>query len=488
MKKASFSFIILAGLLLCFRPGLAAQDLETGYFLGGNPYAFRLNPAFQSERSIFSLGLGQTGLGTWSNLGFSTLLYSDVSDGHVYTFLNDRVNASEFLRKIKKSNTLDIDARVNLLTLGFWAGDRFYTLDFNVRSLNSLAVPYDVFSFWKEGAETRNEYDFSGLGLRSQTFAEAAFGWSKNFDDVFNIGFRLKGLVGGLEMNALARNMKLSMSDDRWEVRTQSYLYASSPSLTYSLDEDGNPDPATISLNGNHWGPAGFGGAVDLGASWNVLPYLTLSASVLDLGAVRWNREIQFVSPESSYAWAPSESGESDSEDWSAEFNEALNGLSGVFRFNKDAAVTGAALEMLPFQVYLGAEFRMPFYDRLSLGALYSGRIGSGYGRQTGRISLNWTPLDFLSMSTGTTLNRLGESIGFALNLHPAGINLTVGCDYLPFYCVSMAPLLKDADIPSFIRQHAILPRDQMKLNVYVGLNLAFGRTCLDYARRYWYK
>ena len=52
MKKVS---IVLTVLLSCFAPGLSAQDLESGYFLGGNPYAFRLNPAFQSERNIFSI-------------------------------------------------------------------------------------------------------------------------------------------------------------------------------------------------------------------------------------------------------------------------------------------------------------------------------------------------------------------------------------------------------------------------------------------------
>lgn len=483
MKKVSFSFF-LAALLLCFQPALTAQDLETGYFLGGNPYAFRLNPAFQSERNIFSLGLGLTGLGTWSNLGFSTLLYPD-SDGHLYTFLNDRVNATEFLRKIKDKNTLDADVRLNLMTIGFWSGQSFCTLDFNLRSLNALTVPYDLFSFWKEGSESRNQFDFSGLGLRSQTFAEAAFGWSRNYDDVFSIGFRLKALVGALELNALAQNVKLAMADNRWEVQAQSYLYGSSPSLTYSLDENGNPDLASIGLKGNDWGPAGYGGALDLGLSWNVLPYVTLSASVLDIGALRWNRELQFVSPESSYVWAPSESEDTGSGDWEAEFNEALNGLTGVFRF-KDESGKGGAVEMLPLQVYLGAEFRLPFYDRLSLGALYSGRMGSGYDRQVGRLSLNWSPLDFLSMSGGTTFNALGESFGFALNLHPAGVNLMLGCDYIPIHSVSLTPLLKDADIPSFVRQHAILPRDQMNLNFYIGLNLAFGYARLDHARRLW--
>ena len=480
-------YIYLIFILLTFVPaGIRAQDLESGYFLGGNPYAFRLNPAFQSERNIFSLGLGQTGLGTWSNLGFSTLFYPDESDGQLYTFLNDRVDAVDFLRKIKDVNKLDLDARVNLLTIGFWAGPQFFTLDFNVRSLNALTVPYDIFSFLKEGTESRDRFDFSGLGIRSQTFAEAALGWSRNFDDLFSVRLRIKALVGALELNAVARNMKLAMSDNQWSVQAQSYLYGSSPSLTYSCDENGYPDPASIGLSGDHWGPAGYGGALDLGFSWNVLPYLTLSASVLDLGAIRWNRELQFVSPESSYSWAPSESGDPDSGDWGSEFDEALNGLTGVLRF-MDASGTGSATtEMLPFQVYLGAEFRMPFYDRLSLGALCSGRMGSGYGTQNARISLNWNPLDFLSMSTGTTLNRLGESFGFAFNLHPAGVNLMFGCDYIPIHGISLAPVLQDTDIPSFIRQHAILPRGQMKLNLYVGFNLAFGSARLDHTRRFW--
>ena len=164
-----------------------------------------------------------------------------------------------------------------------------------------------------------------------------------------------------------------------------------------------------------------------------------------------------------------------------------MNELAGVFRF-KDASRAGAAFEMLPIQFYLGAEFRMPFYDRLSLGALYSGRMGSGYGRQTGRVSVNWNPLDFLSMSAGTSLSRLGESFGFAFNLHPAALNLVIGCDYVPIHSVSLSPLLKDEDIPSFIRKNAILPRDQMKFNLYIGLNLAFGKSRTDYARRYWYR
>ena len=477
MKRKSFLWAVLV-LLVIASPSARSQELETGYFLGGNPYAFRLNPAFQSERNIVSIALGQTGVQAWSNLGVSTLFYPD-GNGRLYTFMNDNVDSAEFLRKIGQKNCLDLDARVNLLTVGFWADRRFFTIDFNVRSLNAVSGPYDLFDFWKEGAESKNSFDFSGTGFSSKSFIEAAFGWSKNYDNVFNVGFRVKGLVGVAEAEILAENLKLSMAGDRWEVQARSILNASSPALAYSRD-GGELDLESIHFDEGRYAPAGFGGAVDLGASWNVFPFLTLSAAVLDLGAMRWNREIKGVSPDTAYAWAPSENVDGSDDSWEREINEATSVLSGIFRF-QDRSGSGGEFEMLPFRVNVGVEFRMPFYERLSVGMLYQGRGGSAFARHTGRFSLNWNPLDFLSMSTSTSLSNIGESIGFALNLHPAGVNLLVGCDYLPFQCANIAPLIDD--LPAKYTSWAILPRDRMKLNLYVGLNLALGRSRLNFKR-----
>ena len=477
MRRRSFLLATLV-LFAIASPTVRSQELETGYFLGGNPYAFRMNPAFQSERNIVSTVLGQSGAQTWSNLGVSTWFYPDGS-GNLYTFMNDHVSSSEFLRKIGQKNRLDLDARVNLLTVGFWVDRRFFTLDFNVRSLNAVSAPYDLFSFWKEGAESRNSYDFSGTGFSSKSFIEAAFGWSKNYGNVFNVGFRVKGLVGVAEAEILAENLKLSMTSDRWEVQARSILNASSPSFAYRSN-GGEIDLESIYIDEDRYGPAGFGGAVDLGASWNVHPLLTLSAAVLDLGVMRWNREIKGVSPDAAYAWAPSENTGGEDDSWQGEVDEAVSTLSGIFRFREQSG-SGAEFEMLPFRVNVGAEFRMPFYERLSVGLLYQGRGGSAFARHTGRFSLNWNPLDFLSMSTSTALSNMGESIGFALNLHPAGVNLLVGCDYLPFHCANIAPLIDD--LPAKYSSWTILPRDRMRMNFYVGLNLALGRSRLNFKR-----
>ena len=222
MKRA---YILLSALFLfaLAAPSARSQELETGYFLGGNPYAFRMNPAFQSERNIFSIALGGTGLEAWSNLGISSLFYPG-DNGFLYTFMNDRVSPAEFQRKIGRNNRLDLDARVNLLTLGFWADRRFYTIDLNVRGLNAVSAPSDLFAFLKEGSQGGNSFDFSGTGIRAKEFVELAFGWSKNYNNVFNAGFRVKALVGAAEAEVLAESMRLSMASDRWEIQARSVL------------------------------------------------------------------------------------------------------------------------------------------------------------------------------------------------------------------------------------------------------------------------
>ena len=130
----------------------------------------------------------------------------------------------------------------------------------------------------------------------------------------------------------------------------------------------------------------------------------------------------------------------------------------------------------------------MPFYERLSVGALYMGRFGNAFNRQTGRLALNWNPLSWMSMSTGATFNRLGESFSFAFNLHPAGINLMFGCDYIPIHTVGYT--IDAADLQDIFpnrREQLVVeaPRDQLKMNFYLGLNIAFGRRRLDYGKRF---
>lgn len=462
---------------------LVAQDLETGYFLGGNPFAFRLNPAFQSERNLISIGLGMTGASLGSNVGINTLLYPDASGQKLYSFLNDHVSAEQLLGKLQNKNYIGADAQVNILTVGFWSGRNFFTVDFNLRNGDAVSLPYDLFRFLKGEKSEGAVFECSDTGVRSETFAEAAFGWSRAFGDAFKVGARAKLLMGVLGADARLRQLRVEIHEDSWKVETHGVMAVSSPAVSVS-DVEGTDDtlnPLSFQFDWSKFGPAGWGGAVDLGFSWEPTPLVTLSGAILDLGAIRWNREIVYGFPESSYEWAPSvNKDDATNADYMDELMN-LFGLAARFLNWQHDTKAGAAFVALPFRVNAGVEFRMPFYERLSLGALYQGRFTHVFGRHTGRMSLNWNPLDFLSLSTGMGFNKLGESFGFALNLHPNAVNLVLGCDYIPFQCVDASLLFKDI-LPA---KYALLPRGSMNLNLYLGLNVAFGRRRLDHAKRF---
>ena len=467
--------VTVAAAFLLLAP-LAAQDFETGYFLGGNPYAFRLNPAFQSERNLISIGMGMTGVSAISNLGMSTLFYPE--DGKLYFFMNDHVLPSTFLPKLRRTNYLDVDAQVNLLTVGFWARRNFFTVDVNVRSLNAVSLPYDLFRLVKGDKMEGDVFDLGRTGLRSLTFAEAAIGWSRNFDNIFSVGVRTKFLVGAEAAELMLQKMKVTIHPNSWSVESQGQLIASSPAFQVTLmKESGNVDFSSLHVDMSKAAPSGWGGAVDLGFSWNIIPLLTVSGAILDLGTIRWSHDFAFATQEGSYEWCP-DATNSGAQDLMSAVDRLLSSASNMLRWNE---IPGAkpTFELMPFRVHLGAEFRMPFYDRLSAGLLYQGRFVDSYERHTGRFSVNWTPLDFLSMSTSATLTRFGQSMGFALNLHPNGVNLVLGCDYIPLRVMDANKLFGTTS-PS---RWAVLPRDQVKLNFYFGLNLAFGRSRLDHAK-----
>ena len=473
--------VILAVTALATFSTLSAQDLETGYFLGGNPFAFRLNPAFQSERNILSVGLGMTGTGISSNLGAGTLVYP--MDGTLYLCLNDHVPADEFLGKLQRKNYLDLDAQVNLLTVGFWSGKDFFTVDFNVRSMEAVSLPHDFFRFLKGDKRAGDVFEIASTGIQAHNFAEAAFGWSHAFGPL-SIGARSKFLVGLLEADMMLDKMKVTVGEDSWSVESKGELNVSSPAVQTDVVKDTDLlNPNSFRVDWNKAGPAGWGGAVDLGIRYDVTPHLTLSAALLDLGLVRWNHETAYATPDKAHEWAPSaDDVPSQTGSYGIELSSLLD-LAVDFVSWKKVADPHPTVEWLPFRVHAGAEFRMPFYDRLSVGALYQGRFVDSFARHTGRVSLNWNPVDFLSLSGSASLSKFGESLGFAINLHPNAVNLVLGCDYIPLHVVSIAPLL-DHPTPRQARI-AVIPRDRLNMNLYVGLNIAFGRSRLDHAKRF---
>ena len=128
MKTVKSIFTASLALLLLSLGSVKAQDYQTGYFLGGYQYGYRLNPAFQSEHSHAAVIFGQTGMSANSNIGIDNFLF--VKDGKTCLFLNDKVSSSEFLGGLNKSqNNISANLNINLLSAGFWIDRNFFNID-----------------------------------------------------------------------------------------------------------------------------------------------------------------------------------------------------------------------------------------------------------------------------------------------------------------------------------------------------------------------
>jgi hypothetical protein len=83
--------------------------------------------------------------------------------------------------------------------------------------------------------------------------------------------------------------------------------------------------------------------------------------------------------------------------------------------------------------------------------------------------SVNFRPLNWLSATVSHTfLNRNRPGIfGFALNIHPCGINIYTGLDFIDTQWVN-GPVVGGSNIP--------LPRYMKSMNAYIGIGFNLAR------------
>ena len=452
--------IVLTVLSFC-ATAAAQHNFRTGYFLDGYTYNHKLNPALASDRGYFAIPvIGYTTAGVETNMSLSTLLYPD-GKGNLNTFLSPDVLAADFMKGIQKNNPINANVDLSVFSLGFNAGKSFNTLDVSFKTDVRSNVPGSFFSWAKQGGNT---LDMSNFGLRADSRIEFAYGFSHPIGEKVRIGFKLKFIAALANASYYVDQLRLSMEEDMWKVTSQGHGHFAAPSVSLLTDANGMingldiPDYEQILKAAEDI--RNFGGAVDLGFSYDILKWLTLSASVTDLGFVKMSGVTKLESASRTLEYAGFENiGSEDlnvEEEFAAIGEELLNIISP-----KLVSTNDVIKEMLSATTHVGLELRMPFYQRLSVGALGTYRFDGPYSWWEARGSVNWAPFRWLSFAASYAQSTYGESYGGAINFHPNVLNIFVGVD-------SFKPAL------NLSKQY--IPIDSFNTTLAVGVNLAFGK------------
>lgn len=443
MKKA-YSF--LAALLLTT---VAVAQNPTVYFMEGSTMRSQYNPAFAPLRGYFNIpALGGINVSTGGNLAVDRIFFP--RDGKLVPLTDGSVSASDALSGLSSRNVLGTDFRMNILGFGAFTRNRkdFWSFDLNLRTNAELNVPYELLDFVKRGQEGR----IRDFGLTADVWFEAGFNYSfPLLDERLYVGVRGKFLVGMAHAQMQFDRFDATLDADRWTIDAAGSLELLSPDFSV----DSNEETFTfedIDCGSSLGSPAGYGFAVDLGATYDILPGLQASLSVNDLGFISYGKSSGIAGASAknlTFTGVEIEDGVA-SEQPDFDFD--------IFRFTPEA-VTGST-RALRASLYAGLEYEM-WHHKVGFGLLYSARFWEYRTLHNVTASVNYHPIRWFTLTGSfSAVGNRGGAVGLALNVCPNWINFFVGTD-----------MLVGKHTPAFF-----LPVKQSNMHLTFGLGVPIGK------------
>jgi hypothetical protein len=433
---------LLAGALL-FSLGSLAQSQFMLYQMNNRlPQSNQVNPSFFPDYKV-TVGLPVVST-TFVTVNTGKLTFNNAFVRGADDSL--RFNPQKLASAIDEKNRVEVNGNTMLFQLGFRAGSNFFSLSLNQRVDGGVVYPGTLIKFLGTGTgeEPGKVFAFDNLGVQAQWYHELALGYGRQLSDRLSIGVRAK-LLSGIAGANVENVSGLLISD------TDSlYLHTSPINLyTSGLDafDEGDIFKQATGLNN-------MGYAFDFGFNYEVIDKLVVSASVTDLGSMKWQNDTRLIRiNEVGYSFKGEDfidvvGGETNFD----AFNEIGDTLSVLYE--PDTIENVSYKSRLATKFYAGATYqlgKMHSFGALLYGDFFKGTFNPGIG-----LSYNLTLGQIWSIGLNASYrNKSFENFGI-------GTALTLGP--IQIYALS-------ENIISFTNLG-----DANYVDARIGLNLVFGK------------
>ena len=471
MKK-TFRFtstLVLVLILFINQQTSQAQVSTTLYHMYGVPQSNQLNPAFQPNCDAY------LGFPMLSPLNFSTdmnpLRYNDIFSYNsqldkIITFMHQDGDKSAFLNALNPINALNTNVGTNPLSMG-WRDKQFYfTIDFTEKIENDVRFTKDFADFVLNGNRNQERFNFSETGFDLKYYHELALGISYDYEDLFQIGARAKVLFGVANINTRLSDITVRAYEDRWDFNSNMIFDVSGPFLSIPADslgyviwdsipgstESNFPDSLDVDFVkdnlSNFLGTGNLGFGIDFGFNFKPIENLSISASVNDLGFIRWKKNTYQLTNDGTFGWEGVEI--TLEEDWDPK-EMLLDSLKKQMNFTPEQVSYTTSLSG---KVYLGAAYELN--DKVKFGFVAKTRIYNYHFFNQFTFSANVMPIQMFSATVSYSIigkNYTNFGLGLSLRLGPFNM----------YFITDQAP------------SGYLLPETINSLNFRFGLNLAFG-------------
>lgn len=460
----------------------SAQNSQLMYFMN-IPQKHLMNPALRPSNSLY-IGLpGLSGININTNnnfVNFSDVFIKGAPSDSIISFLNPKYNVDKFLAKIKERNFIELESIIQLLGIGFSVGrDGYVSLDINERIDGNFVLPGDLFKLALKGNEVfaGSRIDLSSLRADVKAYHEIGLGYSRNITDRFRVGVKGKLLFGIASAAINNKSLGITVNDDYSHVFDANLGVNISGPVDVYMDSNHNIDSIVVDdsrlKNFDFFsGMKNVGLGLDIGATYDLTDRVVVSASITDLGFIRWKKDITRLSADNQFTF---------------------NGLDMVDFFNGSKTIDEIGKEMvdslkkafvitnsnspfttfLPFGVTFGASYNVT--SKFSLGLLSYSRIISKQIREALTLSANINLGNAFSVSVGyTAANHQYDNLGAALAFRTGITQFYLVTDRIPIEWNRISGRKTSSD-QNKRNYNIFIPSSWNTFNIRFGMNLVFG-------------
>lgn len=431
MKKTLFT--ILLGMICCT---LHAQISNTLYFDKYNYRQHHLNPAFQPQGKLYvgvpalsniTVGGGNT------DLTLLDIFQNKTINGEKQTllFFDKNVQATdEFLDALHGREQIHASCRVDLIDAGYRINDKlFVTFTIASRMEASASIPEEFFDFVLTGMDEGETFDFhlDKANISASAYVEIGGGVSKKISEELTLGAKAKLLIGYANVSSNFRNMSVTGSEDEWHITGSGNLRITSPMMEITTSETDRVSGIQSKENGD-FNAQGHGCSIDAGATYQLTPEIKVSGSVLDLGFICWDGNIQELNPRENFVYNGLDYDISEDHTGSAWWGPYKKQFKRMLKKNEDP---DNYTTWLSAKLLLGGEYSF-LDDKLSVGALSKTYFQRKATREEFILSANYRPIEHFSGTFTYNLFDGWNNIGIGLNGNAGPINLYAAIDHIP--------------------------------------------------------
>ncbi|WP_321331076.1 DUF5723 family protein [uncultured Bacteroides sp.] len=395
-----------------------AQYLRTSYFMENATNRLQLNPAFQPTRGYIAIPV----IGSFQASASSNALgVSDVTD--IINSKEDFWDNDKFFDRLKTDNRVNVNLNTNIVSLGFYRGKSFWSANIGVRADVNASIPRTMFDYLREVNNSEpidllgKDFSINNQQMNATVYTEIGLGYSREIIHRLTIGGRMKMLLGSANINMDMRDLKIEENLTSGTIISHGTLNVSMPGTAVETKTDDNGTEYVNKVKYDKAGVAGYGMAVDFGATYQLLNNLKLSASIVDLGFISWSKN------STTTAVANQERTIEYKGYGTASDGDVLDMKYMGYAIQSPKSKTTSIASTL----VLGGEYTF-FQNQLGLGVLSTTHFSEPKTISEFTFSANYCPKSWFNVALSySTMQNNRQTFGLGLKLGP----VFVGTDYM---------------------------------------------------------